>query len=57
MTDWGYYPVADVESRTSAGRRKPSRHVGRTTRLGIEQYQDYTLYNQPVKGGEIGSVA
>jgi hypothetical protein len=44
MTEWGFYPVAGSEARTSAGSRKPSKHVGRTTRMGIEQYQDYTLY-------------
>lgn len=44
MAEWGFYPAGGFEARTSAGSRKPSKHVGRTTRMGIEQYQDYTLY-------------
>ena len=44
MAEWGFYPAVGFEARTSAGSRKPSKHVGRTTRMGIEQYQDYTLY-------------
>jgi hypothetical protein len=44
MAEWGFYPVAVIEARTSTGSRKPSKHVGRTTGMGIEQYQDYTLY-------------
>ena len=56
MTDWGYYPVADV---SRGHRRDVGSQVGTwAERRGWEssRYQDYTLYNQPVKGGEIGSV-
>lgn len=41
---WSFYPVADVRPKDNAGRQKPEKFVGRTTRMGVEQYQDYTLY-------------
>ena len=41
---WSYYPLADVHPADSLGRKRPQKYVGRTTRMGVEQYQDYTLY-------------
>lgn len=43
---WVFYPAADVHATDSAGRPKSAKY-GRahdTTRMGVEQYQDYTLY-------------
>ena len=37
-------PNRILPATDSAGRRWRKIHVGRTTRMGVEQYQDYTLY-------------
>lgn len=42
--DWAFYPAAGILPADSAGRPRPAKYVGRTTRMGVEQYQDYTLY-------------
>jgi hypothetical protein len=42
--DWSFYPAAGILPADSAGRPRPEKYVGRTTRMGVEQYQDYTLY-------------
>jgi hypothetical protein len=42
--NWEYFPLASLEHRDQSGRRKPKKYVGRTTRMGVEQYQDYTLH-------------
>ena len=44
----GYVPT------DRAGRKKPVKFVGRTTRMGVEQYQDYTLYLNDDRDGIAG---
>ena len=41
---WNFYPAAAVQPTDAAGRKRPEKYVGRSTRMGVEQYQDYTLY-------------
>lgn len=41
---WRFYPTSEYWPTDSSGRRKPAKYVGRTTRMGVEQYQDYTLF-------------
>ena len=41
---WNYFPTASFRPVNTQGHKKPDKHVGRTTRMGVAQYQDYTLY-------------
>ena len=52
--NWAFYPASEVVPRDSDGRAKPARYVGRTTRMGVEQYQDYTLYINDDRYGRAG---
>jgi hypothetical protein len=54
VTRWGFYPTSDHHPVECAGRRKPGKYVGRTTRMGVEQYQDYTLYINDDRDGMTG---
>lgn len=54
MAEWSFYPAAAVASSDAAGRLKPAKHVGRTTRMGVEQYQDYTLFINDDRDGRVG---
>lgn len=49
--DWNYFPTAGFHPVDRAGRRKSPKFVGRTTRMGVEQYQDYTLWINDDRGG------
>ncbi|MEZ5288335.1 MAG: hypothetical protein R2712_26735 [Vicinamibacterales bacterium] len=51
---WGYFPPKDVHPLDRGGRRKPAKFVGRTTRMGVEQYQDYTLWLNDDRDGRPG---
>lgn len=51
---WAFFPATDVQPVDSAGRRKPAKFVGRTTRMGVEQYQDYTLWINDDRDGRAG---
>jgi hypothetical protein len=51
---WEFYPTAVIEPADAAGRKKPAKYVGRTTRMGVEQYQDYTLYINDDRDGRKG---
>lgn len=51
---WDYFPDPDAVPLDSAGRPKPTKYVGRTTRMGVEQYQDYTLYINDDRDGYEG---
>jgi len=42
--NWEFFPASEIVPRDTAGRPKAAKYVGRTTRMGVEQYQDYTLY-------------
>lgn len=42
--EWRFYPTSEHWPTDSSERRKPAKYVGRTTRMGVEQYQDYTLF-------------
>ena len=53
-TNWAFYPASEVASRDAAGRLRPAKFVGRTTRMGVEQYQDYTLYINDDRDGRPG---
>lgn len=52
--NWAFYPTSEVVPRDSAGRTRPAKYVGRTTRMGVEQYQDYTLYINDDRDGRVG---
>ncbi len=49
--EWGFFPTAGHQPVDRSGRRKPEKYVGRTTRMGVEQYQDYTLFINDDRGG------
>lgn len=51
---WGFYPAAQLAPVDAQGRRKPTKYVGRTTGMGVEQYQDYTLYINEDRDGRLG---
>jgi hypothetical protein len=51
---WEFYPVAFHLPVDAAGRAKQARYVGRTTRMGVEQYQDYTFYINDDRDGRRG---
>jgi hypothetical protein len=51
---WQFFPTTDVQTLDRAGRRKPERFVGRTTRMGVEHYQDYTLWINDDRDGRPG---
>ncbi len=51
---WTFYPADNVYPVDRAGRRKPEKFVGRTTRMGVEQYQDYTLWFNDDREGRQG---
>jgi hypothetical protein len=51
---WAFYPATAIHPRDSAGRPKPAKYIGRTTRMGVEQYQDYTLYINDDRDGLAG---
>lgn len=51
---WHFYPADTVHPVDRAGRRKPDKFVGRTTRMGVEQYQDYTLWINDDREGRRG---
>lgn len=51
---WGFYPTSGVVPVDRAGRKKPEKYVGLTTRMGVEQYQDYTLYINDDRDGMVG---
>ena len=42
--NWAFFPASEIVPRDTAGRPKAAKYVGCTTRMGVEQYQDYTLY-------------
>ena len=46
---WSFLPARCVNP---VGKR--AEHVGRTTRMGVEQYQDYTLYINEDRDGRRG---
>lgn len=50
MAEWQFYPAGAVSVVDAAGKRRPDKYVGRTTRMGVEQYQDYTLYINEDRG-------
>lgn len=50
MAEWQFYPTSTVTAMDAAGKRRQEKYVGRTTRMGIEQYQDYTLYINEDRG-------
>lgn len=52
--NWAFYPASGVMPRDSAGRARPAKYIGRTTRMGVEQYQDYTLYINDDRDGRTG---
>jgi hypothetical protein len=43
---WEHYPAAKLDALDTSGRRKPRKYVGRTTGMGVEQYQDYLVYQR-----------
>lgn len=51
---WSYAPGSQLQPVDRAGRRKPAKYVGRTTRMGVEQYQDYTLWINDDRDGRSG---
>jgi hypothetical protein len=51
---WEHYPAAKLDALDTSGRRKPRKYVGRTTGMGVEQYQDYTLYINDDRDGLVG---
>ena len=53
-SEWSFFPTESVSPRNAQGRRKPDKYVGRTTRMGVEQYQDYTLYINVDRGRRRG---
>jgi len=52
--NWAFYPASGVTGRDSSGRLRAAKFVGRTTRMGVEQYQDYTLYINDDRDGRVG---
>src|SRR5688500_11877866 len=48
--EWIFFPTMSFQPKDGAGRLRPDKYVGRTTRMGIEQYQDYTLYINDDRG-------
>lgn len=51
---WAFFPACEIQPVDRGGRRKAARFVGRTTRMGVEQYQDYTLWINEDRGGRQG---
>jgi hypothetical protein len=41
---WNYFPDPSINPVNARGHKKADKFVGRTTKMGVEQYQDYTLY-------------
>ena len=41
---WEFFPTTSIQPVNAQGHKKPDKYVGRTTRMGVEQYQDYTLW-------------
>lgn len=54
MVKWAFYPMAAILPTDSAGRSRPAKYTGRTTRMGVEQYQDYTLFINDDRGDLAG---
>ena len=52
--NWAFFPSSEIIPRDSAGRPKAAKYVGRTTRMGVEQYQYYTLYINEDRDGTEG---
>lgn len=50
MAEWQFYPTSTLTAMDAAGKRRQEKYVGRTTRMGVEQYQDYTLYINDDRG-------
>ena len=41
---WTFFPATGIRPVNAQGHKKAEKYVGRVTRMGVEQYQDYTLY-------------
>ena len=41
---WTFFPATGIRPVNAQGHKKADKYVGRVTRMGVEQYQDYTLY-------------
>jgi len=51
---WKFLPCDSIHPVNAQGRKKADKYVGRTTRMGVEQYQDYTLYINVDRDGLAG---
>ena len=41
---WNFFPDPSIHPVNARGHKKADKFVGRTTKMGVEQYQDHTLY-------------
>lgn len=51
---WAFFPAGEIHPVDRAGRRKAATFVGRTTRMGVEQVQNYTLWINDDRDGRPG---